>query len=59
MSVPSKAWTKLYQKVEREMGVPPRGPVGCEANIRRSVMSPAVVRETNRRWKARRPKRRE
>ncbi len=54
MAVPSKAWTKLYQAVACEMGMPPRGPQGCEANIRRQALAPAVLRETNRRWKLRR-----
>jgi hypothetical protein len=46
-----RAFTQLYQEVAVEMGMPPRGLKGSEANIRRHKMASAVLQETWRRWR--------
>lgn len=54
MSVPAKAWVRLYQDVTRELGMPARGPRGCAQNQKRQELGPKVFAETQRRWKLRR-----
>jgi hypothetical protein len=45
-----KLWEQTYTVVSVELGMPPRGKVGCRANKERMRLAPLVFQETRRRY---------